>query len=69
MNEIERMQRLIRLAVSWLRCDDNTVAQFIPNNEELEKVARTRTTACARQLLQELGSTKATGWTVEGPNE
>lgn len=54
MNEIERMQALIKLALSWLDDSDAQDSRFIPNEPEQEKVAKTRTGACARQLLRTL---------------
>jgi hypothetical protein len=56
MNEVERMQALIRLALGWIDlAEENMMSTFIPNHPELDKVAKTRTGACAKQLLKVLG--------------
>ena len=60
MTEVQRYQRLLRLVCEW-QDQENGVGiaygmngVFLPNNEELDKVARGRTGGCARQLLRTL---------------
>ena len=52
MSEIERMQGLIRLALEWLGASEQET-YFMPDPEG-DKIARTRTHACAIALLREL---------------
>jgi len=52
VNEIERMQGLIRLALEWI-CDSKQEGIFMPDPEG-DKIARTRTYACGIALLREL---------------
>lgn len=55
--EIARFQRLIKLACEWQDLDSNSpggFCVFTPNDPELDKHLRTRTGACARQLLRTL---------------
>ena len=54
MTELERFQALLRMAVEWLECDRMGTA-FIPNDETADKIAVTRTKACAMQLLKQMG--------------
>jgi hypothetical protein len=51
-SEIERMQALVRLALEWLG-DSKQEGIFMPDPEG-DKIARTRTQACAIALLREL---------------
>jgi hypothetical protein len=52
MNEVERMQGLIRLALEWLG-ESQVDGYFMPDPEG-DKIARTRTHACGIALLREL---------------
>lgn len=52
MDEVKRFQKLIALANQWL-ADSATYHAFMPDDEG-DKIARTRTEACARQLLRVL---------------
>ncbi len=56
MNEIERMQGLVRLALEWLG-ESKQDGYFMPDVEG-DKIARTRTYACGIALLRELSQEK-----------
>ena len=60
MSEIERMQALIRLALEWLDASAQLGTYFMPD-EEGDKIAKTRTHACAIQLLRELSKDREPG--------
>lgn len=48
------MRRLVALALKWIQEGETSTFQFIPNNEEQDRIAKTRTGACGRQLLSVL---------------
>ena len=53
MSEVERLQGLIRLALGWLDASEEVGTYFMPDPEG-DKIAKTRTHACAIALLREL---------------
>ena len=59
MTDIERMERLVALAIEWLEDSQSfQYGRFIPNNEECNKVAKGRTGACAMRLLKTIAGVK-----------
>lgn len=55
--EVARFQRLLNLVCQWQDLEDNVgqgFCVFVPNEPELDKHLRSRTGACARQLLRTL---------------
>lgn len=57
MNEVERIQGLVRLALEWLGDSEQVGTYFMPDPEG-DKIAKIRTHACAIALLREIGGSK-----------